>query len=71
MTAIGAALPGLLLLGVLVFATFAVFKLFGLNGFTVLVAGLLLFAFAMSPLGHPTWTYILSLPGRLGLHLHL
>ena len=34
----------------------------------VLLAVIVTFAFARSPLGGPAWSYLSSVPGRLGIH---
>lgn len=71
MTSVAAAASALAILAVFGFGIFVCFKIWGLNFLAVLAVFLLTFAFARSPVGGPIWGYIVTLPSRLGIHLHL
>jgi hypothetical protein len=70
-TAVAGAASSLAILALFAFAIWLCFKAWGLKFVPFLAVFLLTFAFARSPLGGPIWDYIVTLPARLGIHVHL
>jgi hypothetical protein len=69
---IGAALSALIPLFLFGLAIFAVIKIFGLkNVLPLILIVIVTFALARSPIGGPAGHYVASIPGRLGIHIHL
>ena len=67
MNALGAGLSAIAILAVFGFAVYAAFKIWSLKVIPFLVVFLLTYAFAESSIGHAVWTYILSIPHRVGI----